>query len=298
MMKQPKKLRAGDVVGVISTARKIDVSQMNAVQQMLEDWGFRVQWGNSIRKEYHQFCGTDEERAKDLQDAINNTEIKAIFCFRGGYGTIRILDKVDFSSLEKNPKWIIGYSDVTALHGALNNIGVMSVHGTMPVNFVSNTVEALQSLKNVLSDEINTYTFGNHPLNRIGETDGELIGGNLSMIYSIAATPYDFDFEGKILFIEDLDEYLYHIDRMMQNLKARGVLAKIKGLIVGGMTDMNDNTVPFGFNADEIISQAVAEYDYPVCFNFPAGHIDDNRALVIGKECAISVSEQEVIFKQ
>lgn len=298
MMKQPEKLVPGDIVQVISTARKIDVSQMDAVQRMLSDWGLRVQWGASIRKEFHQFCGTDEERAKDLQEAINNTEIKAVFCFRGGYGTIRILDKVDFSSLERNPKWIIGYSDVTALHGALNNLRVMSVHGTMPVNFPNNTKEALLSLKNVLFEEVNTYTFGTHELNRIGEADGELIGGNLSMIYSIAATPYDFDFERKILFIEDLDEYLYHIDRMMQNLKARGVLAKIKGLIVGGMTDMNDNTVPFGFSAVEIISQAVSEYDYPVCFNFPAGHIDDNRALVIGKECAISVSDQEVIFKQ
>ncbi|CAG5076737.1 S66 peptidase family protein [Parvicella tangerina] len=298
MLKQPNSLKPGDLIEIISTARKIDISQMDGVQKLLEGWGFRVKWGAAIRKEFHQFCGTDEERAKDLQDAIDNPEVKAILCFRGGYGTIRILDKVDFSGLVQNPKWIVGYSDVTALHGQLNKLGLMSIHGSMPVNFMGNTPEALNSLRNALEGSSNTYRFDARELNRLGSATGELIGGNLSMIYSIAGTPYDFDFEDKILFIEDLDEYLYHIDRMMQNLKHSGKLAELKGLIVGGMTDMNDNTIPFGSSAVETISKAVSEYDYPVCFDFPVGHIDDNRALVIGKECAISVSNQEVIFKQ
>lgn len=298
MYTQPESLKKGDIISIISTARKIDVSQMDEVQRTLSDWGFRVQWGNAIRKEFHQFCGTDDERAADLQYAIENTEVKAILCFRGGYGTIRILDKVDFTSLERNPKWVVGYSDVTALHGAINRLGVMSLHGTMPVNFASNSKEALQSLKNALEGTQNEYAVSSHPLNRIGQAKAQVIGGNLSMIYSIAATPYDFDFKEKILFLEDLDEYLYHVDRMMQNLKHRGVLAQLKGLIVGGMTDMKDNTVPFGFSAEEIIAQAVADYDYPVCFNFPLGHFDDNRTVVIGKEGRLDVTDQGVVFIQ
>lgn len=298
MIKLPQNLAPGDTLAIISTARKIDVVQMDGVEQLISDWGFRVKWGSSIRNEYHQFCGTDEERAGDLQEAIDDPEIKGILCFRGGYGTIRILDKVDFSSLIQHPKWIVGYSDVTALHGNLNNLGLASIHGTMPVNFVTNSEEALTSLRNILQGKLNEYHFAGHKLNQAGDARAELIGGNLSMIYSIAATPYDYNFEGKILFIEDLDEYLYHIDRMMQNLKHRGVLAKIAGLIVGGMTDMNDNSVPFGFSAEQIISQAVSSYDYPVCFGFPAGHIADNRALIIGKECYLSVSDSDVSFRQ
>lgn len=298
MLIQPNSLKQGDVISIISTARKIDVSQMDEVEQILADWGYRVQWGTSIKKEHYQFCGTDEERAADLQNAIDNPEIKAILCFRGGYGTIRILDKVNLTKLNENPKWIAGYSDVTALHGAINRQGIMSIHSTMPVNFKSNSYEALESLKNVFQGTCNEFIIPSHRLNRNGEATGELIGGNLSMIYSIAATPFDFDFAGKILFIEDLDEYLYHIDRMMQNLKHRGILEKLNGLIVGGMTDMHDNVVPFGANAEEIILEAVEEYNYPVCFNFPAGHIDDNRALVIGKKCRISVNAEEVNFSQ
>lgn len=298
MLIQPPTLIPGDVIAIISTARKIDIALMDDVAQIVKNWGYQVQWGNAIRKEHHQFCGTDEERAADLQEAINNPEVKAILCFRGGYGTIRILDKVDLNQLKHKPKWIAGYSDVTALHAAINRLGVMSIHGTMPVNFSSNSNEALQSLKNVLEGKGNEFSIQPHALNRNGEATGELIGGNLSMIYSIAATPYDFDFEGKILFLEDLDEYLYHIDRMIQNLKQRGVLKGLKGLLVGGMTDMKDNAVPFGMTAEQIIQDAVKDYDYPVCFNFPAGHIDDNRALVMGKECTVIIMDHLVRFNQ
>lgn len=297
-MIQPPALVQGDTVAIISTARKIDVSQMSDVQEIIESWGYKVRWGNSIRNEHHQFCGTDEERATDLQSAINDQEVKAIICFRGGYGTIRVLDKVNLSALVSNPKWIVGYSDVTALHGALHREGVMSVHGTMPVNFSTNTLEALDTLKAVLTGGKIEYKVNAHELNRSGEATAELVGGNLSMIYSMTGTPCDFDFEGKILFIEDLDEYLYHIDRMMQNLKQSGVLSKLQGLIVGGMTDMNDNAVPFGATSEEIIAEAIKDYNYPVCFDFPAGHIDDNRALVIGKECELIVSDSEVNFMQ
>ena len=168
----------------------------------------------------------------------------------------------------------------------------------MPVNFQSNSTAALSSLRNVLAGTENVYTPEVQALNRSGEGQGELVGGNLSMLYSIAGTPYDFDYKDKVLFLEDLDEYLYHVDRMMQNLKYRGILAQLKGLIIGGMTDMNDNAVPFGSTAEEIISDAVCEYDYPVCFGFPTGHIDDNRSLIVGKECHLFVSKDQVKFRQ
>lgn len=294
----PPPLQKGDTIAIVSTARKIDLSQKKFVEETIAEWGYEVKWGKYIDESYHQFCGTDDQRASDLQDAINDPNVKAICCFRGGYGTIRVLDKVDLSPLKLDPKWVVGYSDVTALHGALNNLGVASLHGTMPVNFEGNTQDALVSLRNVLTGRENEMTIPSHALNRLGSASGELIGGNLSMIYSIAGTPYDYDFDNKILFLEDLDEYLYHIDRMMQNLKHSGKLAKLKGLIIGGMTDMNDNTVPFGINAEEIIAQAVEGYEYPVCFGFPTGHIDDNRGLVIGKECRVEVMTTAVIFNQ
>jgi muramoyltetrapeptide carboxypeptidase len=294
----PPALQSGDTVAIVSTARKIDVSQKQEVQQTIESWGYSVMWGKHIESKHHQFCGTDEERAADLQAAIDDPNVKGILCFRGGYGTIRILDKVDLTPLIKDPKWIAGYSDVTALLGALQQKGISALHSTMPVNFSGNTKEALGSLRNVFSGKGNVYQTPVHAYNRNGLAEGELVGGNLSMLYSIAGTPFDFNYEDKILFLEDLDEYLYHVDRMMQNLKHRGILARIKGLIVGGMTDMNDNTVPFGQSAEEIIQAAVKDYDYPVCFGFPVGHQNDNRVMIIGKSCRLSVSDSGVTFEQ
>lgn len=298
MFAKPKNLKPGDSIAVISTARKIDVAQIPSIEKVLNDWGYQVKWGSSIKKEHHQFCGTDAERAVDLQWALDDPDIKAILCFRGGYGTIRILDQIDFSTFCQHPKWVVGYSDVTALHGAIHRQGIMSVHGTMPVNFSSNTQAALETLQLVLSNGTVSHQANAHPLNRVGEAKGELVGGNLSMIYSMTSTPFDFDFTDKILFLEDLDEYLYHVDRMMQNLKLRGVLAKLKGLVVGGLTDMNDNQVPFGKNAEEIIAEVTSEYDYPVCFDFPAGHLDDNRALILGMETTLSVQKDGVKLLQ
>lgn len=294
----PPALQKGDTIALISTARKIDENDLGFVLETLKAKGFDVQLGKHLLASHHQFCGTDEQRAADLQQAINDEHVRAILCFRGGYGTVRILDKVDFSPLVNHPKWIGGYSDVTALHNTLNGLGVASLHSTMPVNFKNNTPESLQSLFDGMTNKPLNYKFDAHPLNIQGECRGKLVGGNLSMLYSLCGTKYDIDTSGCILFLEDLDEYLYHVDRMVQNLKLGGKLKNLKGLIVGGMTDMNDNDTPFGKQANETILEAVAEYDYPVCFGFPAGHIDDNRALIFGKQASLSLNDSAANFQQ
>ena len=295
----PNNLKKGDKISLISTARKIDVEKLAYTKEVLNQWGLTVIEGKNLRAESNQFCGTDKQRASDLQEAINDNSIKAIICFRGGYGTVRILESVDFSNLIKNPKWICGYSDVTALHNYLNSkCNIATMHSTMPVNFEANTKESLEIFRKALFGERYTIIAEPHSLNREGDVSGKIIGGNLSMLYSLSGTKYDIDTRGKILFIEDLDEYLYHIDRMMWNLKLSGKLNNLAGLIVGGMTEMNDNDVSFGKQAVEIIKEAVQEYNYPICFNFPCGHIDDNRALILNKEAKLTVGRSSVIFEQ
>ena len=295
----PNNLKKGDKISLISTARKIDVEKLGQAKEVLNKWGLKVVEGKNLGAESDQFCGTDIQRASDLQAAVNDNSIKAIICFRGGYGTVRILESVDFSNLIKNPKWICGYSDVTALHNYLNSkYNIASMHSTMPVNFETNTKEALETFRKALFGEKYTIVAETHELNREGGASGKTIGGNLSMLYSLSGTKYDIDTREKILFIEDLDEYLYHIDRMMWNLKLSGKLSKLSGLVVGGMTDMNDNETPFGKTAVAIIKEAVEEYNYPVCFNFPCGHIDDNKTVILNKEAKLTVAYSNVIFEQ
>lgn len=287
---RPETLRKGDQIGIISTARKISNEELIIAKETFVDWGLEVVFGENLFQEHHQFAGTDRQRAADLQWMINNPNIKAIICARGGYGTVRILDLVDFSELQANPKWIAGYSDITALHSTLHNLNISSLHSTMPINFSNNTNNSLQSLKQALFGNPISYSFPTNQLNRIGHTEGKVIGGNLSIIYSLLGSNSDINTDGKILFLEDLDEYLYHLDRMMMNLKRNGKLYNLAGLIIGGMSDMNDNTIPFGKSAMEIIAEAVSEYDYPVAFNFPAGHIDNNNAILLGQTAKLTTS--------
>ncbi|MBI2281736.1 MAG: LD-carboxypeptidase [Bacteroidetes bacterium] len=292
-MEKPSTLQKGDKIALISTARKISLQELEPAISTLKLWGLEPVFGKNLFNANHQFAGTAKDRTADLQEALDNPEIKAVLCVRGGYGTVQLIDSIDFSNFKKNPKWIIGYSDVTVLHNHINkNIGVQTLHATMPINFTTNTKEALESLKEVLFGALPIYTVEHHELNRTGETKGELVGGNLSIIYSLTGTSSQLDTKGKILFLEDLDEYLYHIDRMMINLKRAGMLADLKGLIIGGMSDMKDNTVPFGKTAQEIIFETVKEYLYPVCFDFPAGHINDNRALMMGWEVDLLVGKE------
>lgn len=291
----PPYLKEGDTVALIATARKISESEINPTIEILKSWGLHAEPGPNLYKSHHQFSGSDEERASDLQWALDHPTARAILIARGGYGTIRIIDQVDFEAFQKNPKWLIGYSDVTVLHSHLQQLGFVSLHATMPVNFLKHP-EATLSMKQLLFNERIRYNIPVHPLNKPGEAEGIVVGGNLSLLYALSGSPSEVDLDGKLLFIEDLDEYLYHVDRMMLQLKRSGKLARLAGLIVGGMSDMKDNSIEFGKTPEEIIHDAVAGYGYPLCFNFPAGHIDENMALYLGKPARLNVTEQNIDF--
>ena len=290
----PEKLKIGDKIGIVSTARKISLGELKSSILILESWGLEIVLGQNLFEENNQFSGTIEQRDADLQSMIDNDAIRAILCARGGYGTVQIIDNINLSSLKKNPKWIIGYSDVTVLHSHLNNLGIASFHATMPINFENNSNESLQSLKNSLLGKSNRIECKSHVFNRLGKVDAEIVGGNLSILYSLLGSNSDINAEEKILFIEDVDEYLYHIDRMMMNLKRNGKLAKLKGLIVGGMKDINDNEIPFGKSVEEIILEYTKEYNYPICFGFSAGHVNDNRCIKLGVKAVLKITENGV----
>ncbi|MGY8987500.1 MAG: S66 peptidase family protein [Flavobacteriales bacterium] len=294
----PKTLKKGDKVSIISTARKITIQELIPSIKILQSWGLEVVFGENLFKENNQFSGTKKQRVEDLQNAINDNSISAILCARGGYGTVQIIDDINFSNLKKNPKWIIGYSDVTVLHSHLHNFGIATLHASMPIDFVKNTEESLNSLKNILFKGENTIEYNSQKINNIGNVNSEIVGGNLSILYSLIGSDSDINTNGKILFIEDLDEYLYHIDRMMINLKRNGKFENLAALIVGGMSDMNDNEISFGKSVIEIISECVAEYNYPVCFNFPVGHLDDNRTIILGQQSELIISEKTISLKQ
>ncbi len=286
----PPKLEANDTIALISTARKTDHANIAYATKLIQKWGYRILEGKNLYKEDHQFAGTDAERLQDLNDAIRNPDVKAILLARGGYGTARIVDGVDLKALHNQPKWIIGYSDITVLHNHIyKHIGMASLHATMPLNFQDNTPQALHSLQDGLKGISHETEIMHHRLNVAGEATGELIGGNLSVICSMMGSSTQMDTKGCILFIEDVDEYLYHMDRMMVCLKRAGMLSAISGMVVGSLTNMRDNQIPFGMNADEIIANNVAEYGYPVCFNYPSGHISDNRAWIHGKKVRLTV---------
>lgn len=290
---QPEYLQKGDCIGIAATARKISANELQPAIRYIESKGYRVLLASNIYSEYHQFAGTDEERAKGFQELLDHPKVKAILIARGGYGTIRVLDKLCFQSFSKFPKWICGFSDITALHSHLFNLNFQSVHSAMPVLFHQSSV-ATQSLFDCIEGKKIHYPVFPHPLNKKGTTEGILIGGNLSVLYAISGSVSQPSYKNKILFIEDVDEYLYHIDRMMMHLKRAGILKQLNGLIVGGMTDMKDNLIPFGKTAEEIIYEAVKEYDYPVCLGFPAGHIVDNYAFIHGQEVKFSVMTNSV----
>ncbi|MAZ29172.1 MAG: LD-carboxypeptidase [Cytophagaceae bacterium] len=293
-MVTPPYLKKGDKVGIVSTARKITSAQIADGTALIKSWGLVPVIGETIDSESEQYAGTDYERLDDLQAMFNNPEIKAVWCAKGGYGTVRIIDDVDFYRFAKSPKWLIGYSDVTVLHSHIHKMGVETLHAIMPYRIDDNTAAAKESLRKALFGESLKYTIDAHHMNRKGTQTGEVVGGNISMLYSMCGSPSAITTDGKILFLEDLDEYLYHVDRMMMNLKRNGLLKNLCGLIVGGLTKMHDNSVPFGKNAKEIIWDAVKDFDYPVCFDFPAGHLDDNRTLIMGREATLNVLDNNV----
>lgn len=294
----PEFLQKGDTIGILATARKIDETALKPAIKILESWGLRVVLGKTIGKEDHQLAGPDWLRAEDFQQMLDNPKIKAILGAKGGYGTVRMVDRIDFSSFKQKPKWIIGFSDMTVLHSHINQMGIETLHAIMAQSFEKASPEALESLRKALFGEPLKYKIPAHPFNHKGSAKGELVGGNLSVIYSIIGSKSALDYKGKILFIEDLDEYLYHIDRMMMNLKRNGYFDGLKAVIVGGMTSMNDNEIPWGKDALEIIQDVLKDTKIPVIYNFPAGHIKDNRALILGKTVQVNTTDSgaEVTF--
>jgi muramoyltetrapeptide carboxypeptidase len=294
MIELMPRLLPGDEIRIISTARKINPSEIAGALDFIKSNGFNTVIGNNLYQSYNQVSGTDDQRFQDLQDAIDAPNVKAIWLARGGYGTHRIIDQISFKALKKNPKWIIGYSDVTVLHLALNKLNIQSLHATMPINYTDQSRESFEDAIDILKGTIPDYTLKSHPSNQTGFAKGKLIGGNLSILYSLTGSSIVPDMKDSILFIEDLDEYLYHLDRMMMNLKLSGVLKNINGLIVGGMSEMNDNTIPFGKNAIEIISEHASKLGIPLCFGFPAGHQFENRPLILGREIELNVGAEEV----
>ncbi|MDH7447483.1 S66 peptidase family protein [Aquimarina sp. 2201CG14-23] len=293
-MLTPVFVKKGDRIAIVSTARKIVKKEIDEAIKILEQWGLVPVIGATIGLEKNQFAGTDEERRLDFQNMLDDEMIKAIWCARGGYGTVRIIDQLDFSNFKKQPKWIIGYSDITVLHAHIHNFNIATIHAAMPVDIHKGTKDAIQSLRGILFGKTMSYTIPVSKENRQGNCKGKLIGGNLSILYSLCGSVSSLDTKGKILCIEDLDEYLYHIDRILQNLKRNEYFNDLSGLIVGGMTKMHDNNIPFGKNAKEIILDVVKEYDFPVVFDFPMGHIEDNRALIMGTEVSIEMNKKEV----
>ena len=294
----PNSLNKGDKIGLVSTARYISRIELKTAIEVLEEWGLNVILGVNIFCNNEQFAGTDLERAADLQMMINDNSIKAILCTRGGYGTARIIDLIDFTNLFKYPKWIIGYSDITVLHTHINKLGLASLHATMPINFNTNTSNALKSMHACLFKQQQQITSPTYYLNKNGYVNAEIVGGNLSVIYSLLGSKSDIDTVGKILFLEDLDEYLYHIDRMVLNLKRNNKFSQLKGLIVGAMEDMHDNTISFGKSVNEIIYEHTSDYNFPICFNFPAGHISNNTSLILGKNSELEINNNNVNLLQ
>jgi len=299
----PRYLKSGDTVGIIAPAKKISREEISAFVKLLESWGLKCRFGNNLFSEYHQFSGSDEKRAADFQDMLDDLKIRAVIAARGGYGSLRTLRLLDFSKFEKDPKWIVGFSDITIFHSFINKyLNTESIHSLMPINYdpeIKESVDSAETLRKALFGEKLKYSFMGSSFNRNGTAEAEVTGGNLSVLYSLSGTGFFPDIRGKILFIEDIDEYLYHIDRMMLNLLMNGSLNKISGMIIGGFTDLKDNTIPFGKNYDEIITEILKKFTFPLAFSFPAGHQKQNNTLILGRKMQLKVRNDSstIIFE-
>lgn len=296
---KPHFLSNGDTVAIVATAKKLVQGEIDGAVQEIKSWGLNVVLGENLYRAHHQFAGTDQQRASDLQWALNNPEIKAVIFARGGYGTARIIDAIDWTSFSKSPKWLCGFSDLTVLHShVLQNLGVETLHSTMPIFFKDGAKNpGSESLRKALFGQHQAITINAHPLNQSGTAKGQLVGGNLSVLYSISNTPSQLCYSNKVLFIEDLTENLYHLDRMMMQFKRAGHLTELKGLIVGQFTDMEDNAVPFGKTVEEIILEATEGFDFPVAFNAPIGHVTNNLACFHGRTVSFQVDADGVLIQ-
>lgn len=286
-------LKAGDRVALAAPARAVSPEEMAPAIATLEEWGLKVVVPDGLYERDGQLAGCDGHRAALMQRLLDDPSIAAIVCARGGYGTVRIVDRLDLTRFAEHPKWIVGYSDVTVLHSHLHaTLGLPTLHATMPVNFPTDgsPCPATESLRHALFGTPQDIAWGAHPLDRKGTVQGVAVGGNLSILYSLLGSRSQVDTRGKIMLIEDLDEYLYHIDRMMQALRRAGMLDGLAGLVVGALSDMHDNTIAWGHTAEEIVAEAVADHNYPVAFNAPIGHIGTaNQAITLGIPLTLTI---------
>jgi len=302
MITIPPYLKRGDTIGIIAPAGFMPFEKMQTCLETLESWGYSVVLGSTTQStSENYFSGTDAERLQDLQQMLDADNLQAILCARGGYGTSRIVDDLDFKQFQKHPKWIIGFSDITVLHSHLfSNYKIASLHAPMAAAFNNGEFNNpyVQSLKAALEGAPANYECEPHALNRFGKASGRLVGGNLTLLAHLIGTPSDINTKGKILFLEDVGEYLYNVDRMLVQLERNGKLKKLAGLVIGGFTDMKDTERPYGKAVYDIIQEHVKKYDYPVCFNFPVSHGRENDALKIGAEYKLAVTASGVTLKE
>ena len=291
-MNRPDNLEKGDLIYIVSPAKSIDQGSIDIAKQLLESWGLKVECTTHTLGEHNYFSGKDADRKADFQLAIDHKEAKAILCARGGYGCVRIVDELNWSNFERYPKWLIGFSDITVMHHRTQRLSIMSMHATMPLNFVINSTDALETFRAALFGESFSIETPAYSFNNTGTAKGRLVGGNLSIIYSLLGTADVYNFKDSVLFLEDLSEQLYHIDRMLFALKKAGVFDEIKGLVIGGMTDLKDTSPSFGMTYEDSILEKVKDKNIPICFNFPTGHIEDNRAMIIGAMVELEVNDQ------
>ena len=289
-MKTPPYLVAGDTVYLSSPAKAVDEASLLKTKGILEAWGLKVLFAPHVLGRHHYFSGTDEERCADFQWGLDSPEIKAILCTRGGYGCVRIVNQLNWDRFIANPKWIIGFSDVTVFHQKVNRLGYQSIHGIMPLGFSEGTEASRQTMKQALFGDSYVLEAPSGPNNVLGEATGTLIGGNMTILYSLLATDLSYSFSDKILFLEDIGEHLYKIDRMLYAFEMTGVFNELKGLVLGGFTELEDTDVPFGQEVSALILARVERLGIPVAFDFPIGHIADNQALTLGKRVHLSVS--------
>ena len=302
MIEIPPYLKKGDTIGIVAPAGFMPIEKMQNCIETLDNWGFTVQLGATTHSDsQNYFSGTDDERLNDLQQMLDDPNIKAVLCARGGYGMSRIIDCINFKKFRKHSKWIIGFSDITVLHSHIfSNYKIASLHAPMAAAFIDGEFNNpyLQSLKNSLEGISSNYECVAHAFNRKGEATGQLVGGNLALLAHVTGTNSDIKTKGRILFLEDIGEYLYNIDRMILQLKRSGKLDRLEGLIVGGFTDNKDTERPFGKSAYEIIHDHVKEYDYPVCYGFPVSHGRENYALKVGSTYHLSVDSTTTLVEK
>ena len=301
MSKIPPYLKKGDTIGIVCPSGYMPYEKASTCIEILQQWGYKVVVGKTLGNQFHYFSGTDAERLADMQSMLDNKNVKAILCGRGGYGMSRIIDQLDFTRFLKNPKWLIGFSDITVLHAhVFKQYNIASLHAPMAAAFNEDGSHNVfvQSIRKALQGREANYSVKAHALNRAGKASGKLVGGNLSLLAHLIGSKSSFTTKNKILFLEDVGEYLYNIDRMLIQLKRCGMLDKISGLIIGGFTEIKDTTIPFGSDVFSVINHHVKEYAYPVCFDFPVSHEKNNYALKVGVKHVLNVTANKVTLKE